>query len=483
MPYDPSNTIIYANCQLYSSGGGNSGFIIEDGVPKPVAKYLAEFPTGYFSKAGQKDRCCNCASNVRSIEETAQGKDAYSNENPKMNWLGNGNENWGIHSVIVPEDGSVGVTIVHTDGKECSLDRSMNTKGNPACQFGSKDAANVTAVRAQKICTHPRWRWDPDCTDNTNPKIIFPKSNDPKVIMKNQTRDCNKKEAFLDASMNPVCIAFCKKNKEQCVKGVVDYCTGDERKGKDEGLCALPDVQKLIQQSGLCLNSPSSLSTPACQEFCYGSEGSGIPTCISQIKAYCVGDNIKSVFCRKVLTNEEMWGNHNEEMAKYCATPAGVSSGLCNCYDQARIDELGRTIADSVMSRKVRDNPSCFLKGCADVKAVYKTVSTVGACPSIEVCPNQKQAAPLLYIPNEDDELEFLDARCKRISPEIQAEIDRIRNKFTKSFFDSFGKDTPPPPPPPSSSKNTLLLVGGSCSLLCCCAIVVLLLVFVMMKK
>lgn len=467
--YDPTETIVYANCGLSGQGHGNASIKVSDGVPRKVADYLKEFPEGYSTRGEQKNKCCACASDVKSIKETAEGKDGYNYYKRKYQYLDDAKEGWGIHSVLVPEDGSVGVTFVQTNGRECSFKTSMDTaQASDNCGVGGKDNSNVTSVRAQKICTHPRWAWDEDCNENKNPKVIYPGSNKASVIAGNKSRVCNKKESFFDAKLNPLCVEHCKNNLDSCTKGVIDYCTDSARNNKNPDLCDRGDISKLITESGHCFND-GKLVEQKCQDFCFGNKGSGIVACLEQIKRHCTADKIGTDFCKKVLKNEAMWGNHNDEMEKYCDTPAGQADGLCVCFNKKDIENTSKTIKDETQRSIFINNPHCFYKPCASSNEAYKKTSSTEMCPWFGVCISDNPNSSKMTLPfGQDEDFEACD-QDEDTTP--GTDLNKLVNWANSLRAPSGG-----------ISKQWMFAGGGLVSIMCSCMAVVMLMML-MMKK
>ena len=328
----------------------------------------------------------------------------------------------------------------------------------------------IRGAFVMKDCSKDMHTWDPDCTSENDTDKAHKVCKAKSECVRKRTETCNKKESFIDAKLNPLCIDHCSKNDlEGCAKGIIAYCNdAAAMNAKDKDLCGSKTVIDLIKDSGSCLTDHNLLSTTACQDFCFGTEGKGIPACIEQIKRYCTGAQTGSEYCRKVLTNSAMWGNHNDEMTKFCATADGLSSGLCVCFNTKDIDEVTSKINDANEKVVFKKNPHCFYKPCATNNSTYKQSGSTDTCPVLNVCMENVESTKIMVPMGQEEDYDICDKENASNSSPSRSIAELMAWRA-----------------PAKSTPNTMWYAGGGLSsIMCCCAFLVIgMMMMVMITK
>ena len=209
-PFNPAQTVVLSNCKFANMGDGNIN-ITTGGVAKKVADYLKEYPEGKSVISGPKERCCSCSANVQTLANTQNGV-CSSPELPQ--YIGNANELWGVQSVLIPEDGSIGVTIKERTGKTCSYKKSTDAL---SCGQGMMNNPNIQSVNVQKVCSHSKWAFDTDCNSKTpDAALVYPGSVSSSTLKKNKGTVCSKSASWKDPVLASKCKSFCASNKSLC---------------------------------------------------------------------------------------------------------------------------------------------------------------------------------------------------------------------------------------------------------------------------
>ncbi len=466
---NPAETVIISNCPF--NGSGDAGSIISvNGGPKSVEQILQERPQGNGFIIGPNNRCCSCSIAAKTLTQTKNGDESFPG---LRQYMGNSHERWGIHGVILPSDNSIGVTITQADGTRCSTDRSREAL---QCGIGTKDHPNVSKVTVQKVCSHPKWRWDPDCTSNTKTSIVYPESDNGEQIRRNQGTDCWSFSANYEIGSN--CRTFCSRsdNISDCATYVKSYCTKQLQNGQSikNELCN-PHLDEVYSQS--C--KANNMHLPECQDYC--NRDDKWEQCKGDVFRYCQPDKIKTdTWCQKVLASTKAHGENNAVMSQFC-NGEGADMPLCSCLNLARIKKDVESIKDvepntvsSFMSR-----PDCFYQACS-VGATYRMVKNPPGCQPKK---KKKNIIGVLHVGNNS--MIKQDNNCNQTVNQGGTPKPTTEQKGpTATNPENESKNEPKNEPKnPSKSSKALLGLGVgaftlfmvfSCICFCCCCLVLL---------
>lgn len=295
---------------------------------------------------------------------------------------------------------------------------------------------SISSLRVMKDCTTNVMTWDESCLNPSDPS---------KYIGNNLQNRKNLCSANLNANSN--CYNWCNVNRAECSTAIQNYCKNlDINTMVNDPICS--DLKNEIIKDR-CTKEPNLFNTNTCQTFCQNNanecrvsantycenvnnfngavctdfcknnieickigiqsycgnnfnetcknycKDKNIEICMSAIKKYCSANTINTdPYCKPILLDPLMRGQHNTEMDIYCnnegkndlskITPSTakntfkdtdiLTNPICACFDKELIAEKfkyikngNRDIYDEFTSR-----PECWYSACKRDIGVYQ---------------------------------------------------------------------------------------------------------------
>lgn len=328
-------------------------------------------------------------------------------------------------------------------------------------------------------CDHPSNMWAKECEGDQNKLTTGGKCKKGSKCFDSRKDFCNDPAKF--SASKDKCLPFCKDQYESggCSKTLFDMCAADVN---SDPFCKTELMRKDLVSKTCTVDVNSITSNPTCKEFC--KDVRNIPKCKEQIKAYCKGANLDTDYCRTLLFDRAMWGEHNEQVQAFCSTPSNAKAALCTCFDASGIAAAFPKLSDALKAQAIK-TPECFYRPCATkVVGIYRPSKLMDStCPAMQTCFRDMQDNPQLYNPEPDNERMPTDSACSAggaASSKSMADYMKLAaaataaRKAQKKEKEEDGK----------SSKALLIfgIVGGA-GCLCICIVIVLAVILMTRKK
>lgn len=263
---------------------------------------------------------------------------------------------------------------------------------------------NISSGQLKKDCCNNTFLWNDECFNPIN-RDKYVGNN-----YENRIKYCNNNNINLGINTN--CYNFCKTDISKCNISIPNYCNNQSfDKIITDPLCSNNKNNYIgyncasnyslfenaecktycMQNPKICQNvandycNNENMSKPNVVNHCKNYCKSNVELCKNIIKNYCVGTNVNNEFCTEVLKNNNMHGNHDTEMTKYCNSD-GMTKPLCTCFDNYQINSLFDNIPDKNVQNYLKNNPECYYKNCNVSTTSYKRSTDINKCKKINLC-------------------------------------------------------------------------------------------------
>lgn len=331
-------------------------------------------------------------------------------------------------------------------------------------------------------CDHPSNMWMKECEDDSNKFTTGEKCKKGSKCFNNRLDFCNDPTKF--SASKDKCLPFCKDQYTSggCSKTLFDMCVADVN---SDAFCKTDLMKKDLVSKSCTVDVNSITSNSTCKEYC--KDVRNIGKCKEQIKAYCKGANLDTDYCRALMFDRAMWGEHNDAVQAFCITPSNAKTAMCTCFDASGIAASFPKLSSAMQAHAMK-TPECFYRPCATkVVGIYRPSKLMDStCPAMQTCFRDMQDNPQLYNPDPDNERLPTDPSCggggtgsgKSTADLLKFAADNTAERNAKAGAKKADGSS-------DKSRKTVVIFGiiGGAGCLCICIIIILALVLLSRKK